>query len=118
MSLSATCASPPPAGGEQRNCDRPSVRGSRSRSHTGPRSGAEPPRQAALSLRHECRKTCAARGPTECQLRPIGGLHQLAKPRIAVDLKESVESLQMDRRMLRLAVFAVDIGGNRMTGAL
>ena len=67
MSPSAKCASPPPAGGsargERRGVARPSVRGSRSRSHTGPRSGAEPPRQAALSLQHECRRTCAARGP-------------------------------------------------------
>jgi hypothetical protein len=36
----------------------------------------------------------------KCQLRPIGCLHQLTKPRIAVDLKQSAESLQMHCRML------------------
>ena len=58
--------------------------------------------------------------PTERQLQPAirRCLHQTAEPGIAVDLKQSAEAFQMAGRMLRLAVLAVDIGGNRVTGSL
>jgi site-specific DNA recombinase len=58
--------------------------------------------------------------PTERQLQTAirRCLHQTAEPSIAVDLKQSAEACQMAGRMLRLAVLAICISGNRVTGSL
>jgi site-specific DNA recombinase len=59
-------------------------------------------------------------GPAERQLQTAirRCLHQTAEPGVTVDLKQSAEALQMAGRMRRLAVLAVDIGGDRVTGSL
>ena len=108
----AGCAAGARVGGARR-----AGHGSRPRSRRARQSAARLPRPAAIGWRRGCRRTCAAHGPSR---RPVAGhrphvCDQAAKSGIAIDLEQAAEPPQMRRRMLALAVLAIDIGSGRMS---